>query len=223
MSNSKFKDLLREYGDFTNKQIRQMIKYKNNNYEKLVEIKSFRKTISKMTNNIFKPYIDSKNKVQILYHASKINVLSSIPSYSKVIEKALQVGYLFETALAMKTTIEGNASPKDLLCFCPGASQLVDYMQNYIHPAEDNYKLITTLTDIVNAEAGKFYLQYTNQYMKMNYIVTPTSFVFRHSEDLESLFNIEPIIDKTSNKKAIYVNYSNTENYTGWQGQTIIK
>ncbi len=92
------------------------------------------------------------------------------------------------------------------------------------NPAQlNNYKLITTLTDIVNAEAGKFYLQYTNQYMKMNYIVTPTSFVFRHSEDLESLFNIKPIIDKTSNKKAIYVNYSNTENYTGWRGQTIIK
>ena len=208
MTNSQFKKILRQNGNFSNKEISELLKIKHTNTTELSKNAKVYDAILKSKASAFEPYIENANRLSLMKYAADCNPNIASEKYLKILDNLSQIGIYFDIACASQIIAEGKVAPKDLVALLPhltGGAILIELMSERVWPEEENYTLLTTYKDIINDESGNFYLQYTNQLQKLNYHVVPTSFVFKNIEEIEGLFTITPQ----------YLNYSNGE----WSGQ----
>ena len=208
MTNSQFKKILRQNGNFSNKEISELLKIKHTNTTELSKNAKVYDAILKSKASAFEPYIENANRLSLMKYAANCNPNIASEKYLKILDNLSKIGIYFDLACASQIIAEGKVAPKDLVALLPhltGGAILIELMSERVWPEEENYTLLTTYKDIINDESGNFYLQYTNQLQKLNYHVVPTSFVFKNIEEIEGLFTITPQ----------YLNYSNGE----WSGQ----
>ena len=208
ITNSQFKKILRQNGNFSNKEISELLKIKHTNTTELRKNAKVYDAILKSKASAFEPFVENANRLSLMKYTADCNPNIASEKYLKIPDNLSKIGIYFDLACASQTIAEGKVAPKDLVALLPhltGGAILIELMSERVWPEEENYTLLTTYKDIINDENGKFYLQYTNQLQKLNYHVVPTSFVFKNIEEIEGLFTITPQ----------YVNYSNGE----WRGQ----